>query len=430
MPWQLLLQDALKDRALESAQAIVDDLARLSPTPASDPSLASGTAGLALLYDYLAQTQGAPDHAATAVRLLQQATAAVADKPASASLYGGLAGVGWALAHLRGRLPGLDGEDDLVAIDEVLLDHLGQSPWRDDYDLISGLVGFGVYALERLPRPAAAACLGRVLDCLAETAEHSVEGFTWKTSPARIHPEDRGMFPRGYYNLGLAHGAPGVIALLGQVCAAVSPRAPRGSGEGRERAHALQEGAVGWLLARQGTDGFAAWLEPGKGADRPAPLGWCYGDPGVAAALLGAARCVGEPDWEREARAIARRAARRPPDESGVVDAGLCHGAAGLGHLFNRMYQATGEPELGAAARSWFERALAMRRPGCGIGGYQACLPGPGGAKTWVTDPGLLTGAAGIALALLAAATPIEPVWDRVLLTAIRPWQEREGSRL
>jgi lantibiotic modifying enzyme len=421
MSWQPLLQDALKDRALESVQAIVDDLACWRLVPAGDPSLASGTAGLALLYGYLAQTQGAPDHAATAVRLLQQATAAVADKPTAASLYGGLAGVGWALAHLRGRLPGLDAEDDLADMDEVLLDHLGQSPWRDDYDLISGLVGFGVYALERLPGPLAAACLGRVLDRLAETAEHSLEGCTWRTSPALIHPEDRGMFPRGYYNLGLAHGVPGVIALLGRACAAISPPIPRGSGEGGETARALQEGAVQWLLARQGTGGFAAWLEPEKGADRPAPLGWCYGDPGVAAALLGAARCVGEPDWEREAGATARRAARRPFAETGVVDAGLCHGAAGLGHLFNRLFQATGEPGLAEAARFWFDRALALRRPGQGIGGYSAWAPGDNGAWTWVADPGLLTGAAGIALALLAATTSLEPCWDRMMLVDIRP---------
>jgi hypothetical protein len=33
-------------------------------------------------------------------------------------------------------------------------------------------------------------------------------------------------------------------------------------------------------------------------------------------------------------------------------------------------------------------------------------------------DPGLLTGAAGVALVLLAAATPVEPAWDRALLLA------------
>jgi hypothetical protein len=34
-------------------------------------------------------------------------------------------------------------------------------------------------------------------------------------------------------------------------------------------------------------------------------------------------------------------------------------------------------------------------------------------------DPGLLTGAAGIALALPAAITPVEPAWDRMLLVSI-----------
>src|SRR5262249_41487720 len=145
------------------------------------------------------------------------------------------------------------------------------------------------------------------------------------------------------------------------------------------------------------------------------------GDLSVAAALLVAGRCAGLPAWEREGLAIARRAAGRPPEESGVRDAGLCHGAAGVGHLFNRMYQATGGPTLGAAARSWFRRTLAMRRPGRGVGGYQAFRPDLGADAAWVDDPGILTGAAGIALALLAAITPVEPAWDRSLLLSAPP---------
>ena len=38
------------------------------------------------------------------------------------------------------------------------------------------------------------------------------------------------------------------------------------------------------------------------------------------------------------------------------------------------------------------------------------------GETSWADDPGFLGGSAGIALALLAAATPVEPAWDRVLL--------------
>jgi lantibiotic modifying enzyme len=395
--------------------AILGDLARLEPESIGDPSLASGTAGLALLHGYLARSQQEHDHAGIAVRCLNHATAAVAERPVEASLYSGLTGVGWTLAHLKGQLPGLDGEADLAAIDALLLDHLGPSSWTGDYDLINGLVGFGVYALERLPHPSAAAGLERVIDKLAQSAEHRSEGLTWWTNPAWLPLLSREKFPRGYYNLGVAHGVPGVIALLGQACAA---------GVARAKARRLLDGAVPWLLAQQGPGGFPHWVEPQVAAG-PARLAWCYGDPGIAVALLCAARHVAEPEWERAAVLIARQAAQRPAAQSGVRDAGLCHGAAGLGHLFNRLFQATGEPQFGDAARYWFEQTLEMQRPGQGIGGYQAWQLGEGNEPVWVTDSGLLAGSVGIALALLAATTAVEPAWDRMLLTAIPPSSER-----
>src|SRR5262249_40579611 len=148
---------------------------------------------------------------------------------------------------------------------------------------------------------------------------------------------------------------------------------------------------------------------------------WCYGDPGVAAALLAAARGVAEPDWEAAARAIARRAAERPYAGAGIKGAPLCPGCAGLGHLFNRMFQATGEPPPSDAARAWYGRTLALRRAGRGIGGYEAWQPGAAGGPAWTSDPGLLNGCTGIALALLAATTSIEPRWDRMLLVSIPP---------
>jgi hypothetical protein len=428
VPWQILLEGTLRERASERLEAILEDLSRLDGKSAGDASLASGLAGQAILHGYLAHAGYGQHHAGVAVRCLQDAMAAMSNKPMEASLFSGLTGVGWAQAHLRGWVPGLDGEADCAEIDEVLLHHLEQSPWRDDYDLISGLVGFGVYALEqmRVARPEsskgvvqsstpfvdsgrAVPCLERVIDHLAETAERRGDGITWWTNPAWLPAEGREKSPRGYYNLGLAHGVPGVIALLGLACAA---------GIARGQAEPLLEGAVNWLLAQQGPGGFAHWVDP-KNTDGPARLAWCYGDPGVAAALLSTARCVAKPAWEDEAMAIAQRAARRPDEQAGVRDAGLCHGAAGLGHLFNRMFQATGEQEFANAARFWFEQSLHMAQPGQGIGGYQSWQLGHDGQPTWETDPGLLTGSIGIALALLAATTNVEPVWDRMLLTAI-----------
>jgi lantibiotic modifying enzyme len=423
--WQPLLDGVWKERALEAVGAIADRLCALPALdsgPAGRASLAEGYPGLAVLFGYLAQARPGQGHEATAGRFLGEAITAASQAPLQASLYTGLASVGWAAEHLRQQFPHLVAEAITEEVDEALREQLDSPRWSGDYDLILGLVGLGVYALERLPARAGAGVLERVIEHLAETAECRPEGATWWTNPAWLPPETRERLPRGYYNLGLAHGVPGVIALLGAACAA---------GVGVATARPLLEEAVRWLLAQQGPDGagFGGWLEPEGPRPGPTRLAWCYGDPGVAAALLLAARCVGEPAWEREALAVALRSMARPPDQTGVRDAGLCHGAAGLGHLFNRLYQATGEPRLAEAARFWFRQTLELRHPDRGIAGFAALTKEREGEERWVDEPGLLTGVAGIALALLAACTPVEPAWDRVLLVSIPPKQSALGPR-
>lgn len=411
--WHSLLQGRLRGEALKAAQSIAEGLRKQA---VRDPSLAGGKAGLAIFYAYLAKVRSGCGDKKTARRFLNEAADAVSAQRMSADLFGDFTGVAWTMAHLEGRLLDSDDEDPNEAIDEALKVHLSQSPWRGEYDLISGLVGFGVYALERLPRESAFGCLMLVVDRLDEIAERSAKGITWFTAPELLPPDQSKECPDGYYNLGLAHGVPGVIALLGRVCATTEKKLQKT----RSKARSLLNGGVTWLLAQQPKDrtkSFPYWVGPGISA-APARLAWCYGDPGVAAALLQAAHCVNNPVWKRQALLIARRAAARPPEQSGVKDCALCHGAAGVGHIFNRLFQATGKEWLADAARFWFKRTLELRRPGRGIAGFAALRPGPkpGSRKRWIADPGILEGAAGIGLALLAATIPVEPEWDRALL--------------
>jgi lantibiotic modifying enzyme len=377
-----------------------------------EASLAAGNAGLALFFGYAARALGNEEHEGLAAACLGRAVEALAARPMGFGLYGGFAGIAWAVEHLQDGAEEAD-DDDLGEIDAALLDLLSQRPWREDYDLIGGLVGLGVYALERLPRPAAMDCLAAVVDRLAETAETGAGEAAWFTRPELLGPWARSASPAGHYNLGVAHGVPGVLALLAAACRA---------GVREERAAPLLEDGVRWLLARQDRGGglscFAATTGPGI-APAPSRLAWCYGDAGVAAALLAAARLAGRADWEREALAIAHRAAERPAAQAGVNDAGLCHGALGLGHLFNRIHQATGDGPCARAARLWYRQGLAFRRPGQGVAGFSAWNAQEGVETRWSPEKGFLTGVAGIGLALLAAASPHEPEWDRILLADV-----------
>ena len=420
-PWQPLLES---DDAAAAWQAIEDLAAALETWPADldlPPTLGSGAAGLALFYTYLAEATTEERWADVAAGYLDRMIDSVSRMAAWPSLYSGFTGAAWTLEHLKGRLLEDDGEDEASReIDDTLLALLGHGAWRGNYDLINGLVGFGVYAFEALPRPAGRECLTLLLDQLERLADERPEGLSWHTHPELLPDHQRRLFPDGYYNLGLAHGVPAVAAFLGSLCAA---------GHEPERARRLLEPAVAWILAQkqapEAGGHFPHTVAEGAGP-QSSRLAWCYGDPGIAVALLQAARLAGNGAWERDARRLALDAAARR-DDAGIKDACLCHGSAGLGHLFGRCYQLTGEAPLAEAARFWLQGALRMRRPGEGIAGFWAYDVRADGAPSWVPARGLLEGAAGIGLALLAAVTPIEPAWDRVLMTSIRPLTA-EGS--
>jgi hypothetical protein len=417
--WRPLLDGDLAAKADDAVNAIAEALAVASPDVFGLGS--GGTVDLALFYGYLARTTGAAAHGhlERTNGLLDHALEAAAARPMGAALYSGFTGVAWALEHLSRLLEENDepdaGDDDMnEEIDETLLTALA-APWTGEYDLISGLVGFGVYALERVPRPSAVSCLAAVVDRLEQTAVSWGEGVTWFTSPELLPSRNRKENPNGYYNLGVAHGVPGVIGLLADVCRL---------GIRVEKALPLLEGAVRWVLshrlaARPGAC-YPAIVLPDV-EPQPSRLAWCYGDPGVAATLLYAARVLAREDWERMALEIAARAAGAAPEDSGVCDAGLCHGALGLAHIYNRIYQAGGGDLFADAARLWYGLGLNMRRPKGGVAGFEAWHLFPNTQMGWMADPGFLTGAVGIGLALLAGLTPVEPKWDRLLMVAIPP---------
>jgi lantibiotic biosynthesis protein len=216
-------------------------------------------------------------------------------------------------------------------------------------------------------------------------------------------------FPDGAFNCGLAHGVPGVVALLARVAAL-----PETSSD---RVRDAAADALGWLAARRlGGGGYPAWVTRDHASrGELTRTAWCYGDAGVALATWSAASRLGLATTD--ALALALECAQRPPERCGVVDAGLCHGAAGLAHIYNRFYQASREPRFRTAATAWFETALAMRRPdNSGIAGFLACESADGGVFVWEPMTNMLMGVIGIGLALLAAITPTAPGWDRTML--------------
>ena len=96
------------------------------------------------------------------------------------------------------------------------------------------------------------------------------------------------------------------------------------------------------------------------------------------------------------------------------MDAGICHGASGVAHMLRGFHAASDDPLFAGAASAWFRQTLDHRRPGPWFAGYYSAWPDRPRRRS---DTSLLTGAAGVALALASAvSSDAVPAWDRMLL--------------
>jgi len=414
-----LLDGAARHVALRRVAEIADALDRDPDawplSRADDPaglrsaSLASGRAGLALFHAWAARAGADANGEARAATRLGEAFDLVASRTMNASLFCGFTGVAW-VAHLLTP----QGEEDPVAeVDDALLGALDDDGFAPPYDLIDGLAGIGVYALARLPRPAARRMAERVVDRLAERASAESVGRSWRSGAASRRALASGVATTAdapYWNLGLAHGVPGALGFLARALRA---------GVRATQARALLEDGAAWLVAQRlpaGAGGAFADFVAEDVPPEPARLAWCYGDPGAALGLLAAARALERADLESVALDVARLAARRPLEGSAVVDTGLCHGSAGLAHVFHRLARATGDATCLAAARRWLAETLVPRPERGGVAGFATYSFERVREGEYVEDPCLLTGAAGVGLALLAATTDVPPAWDAAFL--------------
>lgn len=335
--WQPILPQARAHEAQVVLGAILESL----PTPAHlewGPSLSGGHAGFALLSAYagLAEVGSIRDTYLERARThLETAAGMLPFQGNEPGLFMGYVGVAWTVDHLqqRGILP--ESEDLNEEIDDALIAWLAPEPWRGLPELIEGLAGVGLYGLARPANARSWMIVDRIIDILQATVQATPQGTAWFTAPDQLDSIRRQQHPDGAFNLGVAHGNPGILGFLAEACH-----------RGFQRARPLLDTSMDWLLSCQSpfVDGSIFGRTFGYGQP-PNPdgcrLSWCYGDLGIAAVMLLVAARVRQPAWRDEAIKIALACANRPNPWDSVMDASLCHGAAGNAHLFNRFFQAT-----------------------------------------------------------------------------------------
>ena len=411
-----LLDPEHASRSLRHAATEID-LAGAPPRSWNGPGLSGAGATAAVLCAELDALEPAANWDRRGHACLATASSTAANAPLG--LFDGVAGMGFAaqrLARGRERYGNLTLSVDEAVARLITARWSGRMELRGlpvrEWDLISGITGIGAYLLVRSGDPDARRALERTLAALVALASDTGATARWATPPQHLFGYLQQHNPDGALNCGVAHGIIGPLALLSLALT-----------DGIEVAG--QSDAVrtlaGWVSARAYPGPWGPqWPAAISVADQtptPARPGWCYGNAGVARPLWLAGAAVGDEALQALALSAIRQALARQAAERSLDAPTLCHGIAGLALVALRMAADSGATDVSDDARALCLELLNGYDATAGFG-YRDVTAAADGRRLEVDDPTLLAGAAGPALVLLAAASDVEPGWDRALLLA------------
>ncbi|WP_326687011.1 lanthionine synthetase C family protein [Streptomyces sp. NBC_01795] len=444
------------DEALSLARCVAERLMASAGDAERTTDLGQGAPGVALALRYAAEVFDDDRYLKAGHRQLRRTAETSATAPlTSAGLYSGTAGFVWVVAEyarLEPRyLPTLATMTDRLSGQAMALKlPLSAGSVADhDYDVIMGAAGrlaTLLKAADVLGAPATGAAreaTDSLVDYLLDLTHDDGGKPRWFCAPSR-YPSSPGTdgspvalpwysesFPNGMYNLGFAHGLPGILAALCRADAAHTAGVPGVSGiagrseRGAARAHRVRQRIRdivrqldAWRVDRAGHPTWASALPPDPDTGLPditafQPPGraaWCYGAPGVAVSLLSASAVGGDPDVADLATAALAGVERTSAEQRRLYSPTVCHGLSGLLAVCVRAAAQTRAPGLREMCDDLRSRLCAHADPDHPY--LFAEQPEPG---KLAHRAGLLSGAAGVLLTLLGTVSPAAAQWDEVL---------------
>ncbi len=322
------------------------------------------------------------------------------------SYCNGLAGIGWFYQFMNDE--GYFENDTNVLLEDFdlyLATVLKLLMEENDTDFLHGATGIAYYFYCRSKdNPKANDVLRGYVNALAKIVE--TEGNSIKLAAKDFKTKET------IYNISLSHGMSAVVSVLARIYTIEALR----TGQLEQ----LIEGMVNYILAQEIDKDKHGSFFPNWAIESTSPmygsrLAWCYGDLGIGITLYQVGRIMYRKDWMDKALEVLVYAAtkRRDLQKNLVMDACLCHGTAGIGQIFYRMWWDTRIPEFKNAADYWFAETLKMAKFEDGLAGYKTWQ---GAERGFRNEYGLLEGIAGIGLALTSYTYEMEPTWDRCLL--------------
>ncbi len=274
------------------------------------------------------------------------------------------------------------------------------------HDLIQGLCGVGRYVLENLFIPDFFEMAKKITTTLINFTKplqvhgHSVPG--WYLSPNDTlntwHKEDS----KGNFNLGLAHGIPGILAFL--AIASLKGVEVKGQKE------TMME-IASWIRQKSfNKNDTIRWpysvpweLEiQKKTRDEDSKDAWCYGVPGIARALFLAGKALEDTELKSFAITAFRGVFCRTRKEWQLHGPMLCHGIAGLLMLTHEMAKEKECGDLIVKVNELKQILLSYYNSDSPFGFKDVELSTQGNVE--ISKAGFLEGSAGVLLTLLSTS--------------------------
>ena len=202
----------------------------------------------------------------------------------------------------------------------------------------------------------------------------------------------------GKVNLGLAHGIPGILKFCIQcynqnICI--------------EEAKSLGQHIIHYLINHKNDSSaistFPYTVETGKELTKESRLAWCYGDLSTGFILYQGGIAFNDATTVNFALHILEQSTeRRSTEHTGVADARICHGAAGIAHIYNKMWHYTQNPVFEEGCDYWIQKTIDYIEHDKNNIKYEQQHPAE---EPDIENSGLLYGNIGIGLVLLSYLT-------------------------
>lgn len=417
--WSSPLTWSERLRCIAIAKSTADHIAR-SCLLENNHSILNDSA-FALLFGYLEQC--CPDKKNRYRKLIDLCIRHAVREASEAGhgLIGGLAQLGIVVEFLSQYYAGYNDllselDSSLAKQAPVIADELNrQIDERElqisQYDLVSGVSGTAAYLLRRTKsnaqlKQAAEALLNRLVYLAIPQGEIPKFAVAKRNVANYLSLEECGDY---VVNCGLAHGIPGVLAVLSLAYS---------EGFVTEELKSAISRLTDWLIAIVDSASNCLWpravaigRSPGSLQSSALPIAWCYGGLGVSRAIWLAASALQNPDYAQfSSTAFKMTSAAFFEQHEQSPWPGLCHGTAGLLLMNTRFFNETTDSQFEKNSRKSVVRLLKSYDPRNRFG-----FKNLHSDSTAEDDPSFMTGACGVALALLAASCQIKPTWDRIL---------------